>query len=506
MPPQKVNYSVLYVDSKGSLYYELPYQLYALSEPIDLTENSSHLFVGHSILQHAWCEQPFKILWAVREDGVLLSLTFLKAQQIAGWARHDTQGYFESVCSVIEPPVDALYAAVQRFINGNNAYFIERQDNRIWSSIEDVWAVDSALEYSQPTPNASLSASSGVGLGALTGVTNLVGGRGYSAATTATVVDQNGSGPGTGAVVVLTIVAGVITAVNFPTQGSGYVYPQIVFYDPTNAGSGASARAVLNNSMTFTSSVAVFSPDNIGSVIRSGGGIAVITAVAGSGLQATANILSPIVDLIPNSGDSPVVQAAGAWTMTAPVQTVSGLDHLVGATVTGLADGNVIPPTVVPASGAIVLPVPASAIIVGLAFTAQIQSVYVDAGEPTVQGQRKKISAVTARVEASQGMTMGANQPDGSVQSPALLAPPWGTGNAMSAVPVKSVTPYNALAQPLYTGDVRIPVEGGYDTRGQVALQQTQPLPLQVLSFVSEISAGDTPEVKASPKPQPRGR
>src|ERR1019366_8841024 len=44
VPPIKITYDVIYVNSKGSYYYALPYQLYVLSEPIDLTELATHLF------------------------------------------------------------------------------------------------------------------------------------------------------------------------------------------------------------------------------------------------------------------------------------------------------------------------------------------------------------------------------------------------------------------------------------------------------------------------------
>jgi hypothetical protein len=127
LPPIKINYDVLYVTSKGSYYYDLPYQLYALSEPIDLTMFSSHLFDNFTIREHTWAETPFKLLWSVRSDGCLLSCTFLKQQQVAGWARHDTNGQFLSVASVVEPVIatpelgdlltdkaDAVYFAVER--------------------------------------------------------------------------------------------------------------------------------------------------------------------------------------------------------------------------------------------------------------------------------------------------------------------------------------------------------------------------------------------------------
>jgi hypothetical protein len=126
LPPIKINYDILYVSSKGSYYYDLPYQLYALSEPIDLTNFSSHLFDFFSFREHTWAETPFKIVWTVRSDNTLLSLTYLKQQTVAGWGRHDTNGLFWSVASIVEnviatpqiglptPKADAVYFITER--------------------------------------------------------------------------------------------------------------------------------------------------------------------------------------------------------------------------------------------------------------------------------------------------------------------------------------------------------------------------------------------------------
>jgi hypothetical protein len=196
------------------------------------------------------------------------------------------------------------------------------------------------------------------------------------------------------------------------------------------------------------------------------------------------------------------IQTNGTWTLTLPVSEMY-VPQLIGFTVTGLADGVPIPPTVVPATGLLPLPNPATAVIVGLPFTAQLQSVYLDAGEPTVQGQRKKVAEVTVRVESSAGFQVGANQPDGSTQSPMELAPEW---QNMVDAPSPAVPSFNAVNTPLFTGDIRVPVPGGFSTRGQVAVQQLQPLPLQVLDFVPEVLAGDKPAQEAPSRPRGRAQ
>lgn len=505
VPPIKINYDVLYVSSLGTVVYDLPYQLYTLSEPLDLTVNSPQLFSGYTIKESAWCEHPYKIIWYVRDDGIMLSLTYFKPEKVDGWGRHDTDGSFETVCAVIEPPIDALYLGTQRMFGANQAYVIERMNNRIWSQAENVWAVDCGFSLAQPTPAAKLTASSAVGLGSLTGVTDLVGGQNYSAGTQFSVVDDDGEGPGSGAVVVPTIVGGVVTNLVFSPAGSGYVNPKIVALDPAGSqgGSDFSATVVLNNSMTFSADAAVFAAGDVGKIIRMGGGIAEVTAFVSS-QQVTANMLAPIVRVAVNaSGDaSPLPAPDGSWSMTAAVSSVY-LPQLAGATVTGLADGNVISPRVVPSNGVVNLDDPASAVIIGMGFQAQIQSVYIDTGEPTVQGQRKKIAALTARMQASRGVTAGTNQIDGSTLSPPQIAPQW---DPLNDVEDKAKRPYNGLCEPLYTGDSRLPLQGGFATPGQIAMQQNNPLPMEVLAFIPEILGGDKPEQAVSPKQEKQAR
>lgn len=493
--PTKIENEYLYVQAKGSIVRDASYNFSTnIYSGADITLNSSHLFTGHQIVDRAWCEEPFKIWWAVRDDGILLSLTFVKAQEVVGWARHDTAGLFKSLCSVVELPVDALYVAVQRIIGSRLAYTVERLDNRLWTSVEDSWCVDCGVALPQTEPAATLRAGSATGFGSISGFTDLIGGAGYSSGTFATVVDDGGHGPGSGSTATLTIVGGVITNIVL-SPGSQYTYPALVITDPANSdgGSGASARLTLNNAASFYASASVFSGGDVGSVIRMGGGIAVITSVV-SGTEVAADIISPIVDVIANSGGIPQPQVAGQWTMTAPVSTVTGLQYLEGATVTGLYDGKVLPPTIVPSSGSITLPESASQVVIGFGFTAQLQTIQADPPGTTIQGQRKVIPGVTMRLEASRDVQVGTNQIDGSAQSPPQIEAEW---TDLTDLPNRVRPPYNSDVEPLWTGDVHTSVFGGFDTPGQVAIQQSSPLPLNVLAAIPDILPGDMPELQA---------
>jgi hypothetical protein len=504
IPPINIDYDINYVQSKGSILRDLSYNFFVnIYTGMDLTYLSSQLFQGYYINQMAWCQEPNKIIWVTRNDGILLSLTYLKQQEVMAWARHDTNGQFWSVCAVTEPPVDALYLATQRYPNGNNAYMIERMDDRIWSDVESTWCVDAGLELPQEMPTATLTASSATGAGIPVSAASLIGGSGYSSATTITINDPTG----TGCIVTPTIVGGVITALAF-AGGTGYTSPQLIANDPTGAGSGFSALTVLDNSAVFVSSVPVFSAASVGQVIRMGGGVATITVYT-SPTQVTANLTQPITALIPGT-TTPLPQTnpetefvLSGWTISQPVSVIAGLNHLIGATVTGLADGQVIPPQIVSAEGTITLAMSASAVTVGLGFTTQLQSLYLDAGQPTIQGRRKKIAAVTVRIEASRDFEVGTNQPDGNALSPPQIAPLW--SNMQPAVD-QGVPAYGSNVVPLFTGDERVPLNSGFAKPGQVAVQQTNPLPLQVLAFIPEILPGDMPEEQVRARPSNGGR
>lgn len=502
VPPVRIYQDVLYVQAKGSKYRNFSFNMNQNTYTgEDITQNSAHLFDGYTITEHAWCEEPYRLLWARRNDGVMLSVTWDKSEKVCGWSRHDTFGTFESVCSVTEPPVDALYMAAQRRIGVNTAYVIERMNDRLWNTVEDAWCVDCGFAYAQETPNAILTATSAIGVGQIISALNLVGGSRY-VNPTVTIVDDNGQGPGTGATATATHAGGIITAINISNPGIGYVNPHFVITDSAGSegGSGASADVGISQQVQFTASAAVFTnPADVGRVIRMGGGVAIITIV-NSPTLVTAQMLTPISDLIPNSGGTPKPAGPGEWTLSTQTQTVGGLWPLVGATVVGIADGIPFSPRVVSATGTITLDRNASQITVGFAFLPQLQSVYLEAGEPTVQGQRKKVAAATARVQASGPFTIGSNQPDGSVQSPPAVVVEW---QNMTDAPNLAITPYTTLTQPLYTGDVRIPVQGGFQKPGQVAVEQPNPLPLEILAFIPEVLSGDNPSQKA---PERRGK
>jgi hypothetical protein len=149
VPPLTVGSTVLYVQDKGSVVQDLGYQWESDSySGNDLSVMAAHLFRGHEIEEWAYAEVPFSLVWAVRSDGTLLGLTYLREHQVVGWHRHDTtNGVFESVACISEGDEDAVYVIVKRTLNGATKRFVERMASRVVTDQSDWFFVDCGLTY-----------------------------------------------------------------------------------------------------------------------------------------------------------------------------------------------------------------------------------------------------------------------------------------------------------------------------------------------------------------------
>lgn len=498
VPPIAINYDILYVQSKNSVVRDLQYNFFVnIYTGTDQTVLSNHLFTGHQIIQWAYAEEPYKIIWAVREDGVLLSFTYLKEQDVYGWARHDTNGLVKSVCTVTEPIqgggyVDAIYCVVSRYVNGAWRYYQERMDNRQWENVEQVFAVDAGLSYPMNFPAATLQAASATGAGNIGSVNLTFGGTLYTSPII-TATDPNLGSLGTGVTFSATVVSGVITAIAVLTPGTGYL-PGTFLTIQDATGSGAVAFPVLANNVVFTASSGVFAntagSGKAGDVIRVGGGKATVTTYSSS-TSVTANITVPITATVPNDPNNlPAPAISGAWSVSTPTTTVSGLNHLNGLEVVALADGaEVLGLTVT--NNSITLPYAASQINVGLAFTWQLGTMYLDAQDPagggSIQGRRKNVQNMVIRMTDTMQVSAGTNQSIAS-QNPNQAEIPW-----VNMYPIKFRTPAVPMGYPtpFFSGDEYINVSSGWETPGVVNMEGNSPNAATILSVYPNWNSGD---------------
>lgn len=239
----------------------------------------------------------------------------------------------------------------------------------------------------------------------------------------------------------------------------------------------------------FNTTTPSFDSSMVGSIIRAGGGKAVITGYTGS-TKVTATILDPITVLVandPNSTPAPI--DAGLWSIAAPITVISGLNHLEGLQVAILADGSVVPNQTV-VNGTVTLSMAASRVVIGLPYVCQMQTLYVDHpdGQNTSQTRRKLINSVGVRVTGTRGLQIGTDQPDQSTIQNFPTNPPW---IGMNELKERDETSFAGLAVPLFTGDYFKNVASNWTNKGQLAIQQIYPLPANILSVILYWVLGD---------------
>ena len=148
VPPVTVGETAIFVQEKGSRLRDLQYTFESDTfSGNDLTIMARHLFEGHTIVDMCYAQEPYSIVWAARDDGLLLSMTYLREHGIYAWTRHTTRGQVESLCAVSENNQDIVYAIIKRTVDGTERRYIERQNERIFETIEDAFCVDSGLTY-----------------------------------------------------------------------------------------------------------------------------------------------------------------------------------------------------------------------------------------------------------------------------------------------------------------------------------------------------------------------
>lgn len=160
VPPILNNYDILYVEEKGSSVRDANYNYYAqVFTGQDISAIASHLLYGYKILDWSWAQAPFKVVWSIRNDGTLLSLTFAKEEDFVAWAHHDTNGSFVSIATVPEVLadgmiIDRVYVVVQRTVGGNTVQYIERFASRVLNGqASNAWCVDAGIQYSGSPAN-----------------------------------------------------------------------------------------------------------------------------------------------------------------------------------------------------------------------------------------------------------------------------------------------------------------------------------------------------------------
>lgn len=212
---------------------------------------------------------------------------------------------------------------------------------------------------------------------------------------------------------------------------------------------------------------------DVGDFIRGGNGIFKITS--GSGQNFVLQMYAEPTNWIPETDETetfPILQ--GDWTCDTPVDTLDGLDHLEGEEVSILGDGNVFPRQTV-VNGSITLSNEVTRAIVGLPFTCRAKTLPIVVPNAGIESKRKRIVGIGIRMDKSRGIKIG----------PTLdkLSELRERTDENYGFPIRLI---NGMKYQLtYTQ---------WDEEGQTYFVQDDPLPVNILSIVSDLEVGDEPD------------
>jgi hypothetical protein len=150
--PIVVGNTVLFAQRLGGVVRDFSYD-YTQDSYVgkDLTILARHLFKGREIAAWDYAQAPDSVVWVVLDDGALVSLTYMKEQDVWAWTRHESgpndDAYFEDVTVIEENGEDVPYFIVRRTINGQVKRYIERLHSRAFDVVEDAFFVDCGLTY-----------------------------------------------------------------------------------------------------------------------------------------------------------------------------------------------------------------------------------------------------------------------------------------------------------------------------------------------------------------------
>lgn len=155
--PEKAEGAITFITASGRKVMSLDYETASNQyKATDISELASHFAEsGKTFTRIAWAKNPQSILWVLRSDGTLCSLTYRRDQEVWAWARHPlSDGTIESIAVIPSPDGtrDDLWMIVQRTVNGSTKRYVEYlappYEPSSATDRTDASYVDSGLQYS----------------------------------------------------------------------------------------------------------------------------------------------------------------------------------------------------------------------------------------------------------------------------------------------------------------------------------------------------------------------
>jgi hypothetical protein len=470
LSPLVIGNIILFLTQQGSRVRDLLYNFYADSYAgKDVSLHAEHLLRGHTIVAWTYQTLPYAVAWAVRDDGVLLAITYQDApatdfesdDKIDAWHQHATQGFFEDTCSIPEGGEDAVYFIVRRVIMGTTHRFVERMATRVLTDQRTFVASDCSLTFDgrNSNPTALVTLQGGV----------------YTAGTICTLLAS--------AHAFATVLPG--NQVVLDPDGTSVAVDAFDALSPQNIPWDAATNYGANSVVQFMGAV-YFSLQANNINIRPGtANAATWWAPANGPFACTVQSVtdSAHVQVLIEAPIPPALQGIGttSWGLATSSFTVA---HLAGQSVAVVADGTPRQYTL-DAAGGLVLSAPAVIVIVGLAYSLQLETLDLTSPEREVRSNQKTI--------ARAGLELELSAPFSIQLGPTFGNPPnFAEFDATKFVPFQQRDVHDpvGVAPALFTGFDQQNLKGTWSPYGRVALLCTDPVPVTVMNITRDATIG----------------
>lgn len=124
--PVTIDSSTLFIQRAGRKIRELTFKFEkdTFVAP-DLTLLAEHV-TESGLVDMAYQQEPFSLLWCVRDDGMLIALTYLREEEVVGWSQFPMgTAEVESVAVIPGTGYDELWAIIKRTVNGGTVRYVE---------------------------------------------------------------------------------------------------------------------------------------------------------------------------------------------------------------------------------------------------------------------------------------------------------------------------------------------------------------------------------------------
>lgn len=145
--PLRVASSILFVQRAGRKIREYTYNFETDSYVApNMNVLAEHITKG-GVIDLAYQQEPSQVVWAPRADGMLLGMTYERAEDVVGWHRQDVGGKVESVIALPhwDGDQDVTWMIVQRTIDGQTKRYVEYIEK--YFTDEYAFFVDCGLTY-----------------------------------------------------------------------------------------------------------------------------------------------------------------------------------------------------------------------------------------------------------------------------------------------------------------------------------------------------------------------